>query len=93
MLGWFSAFSSDNDGAIPSSVIDKQFLAAPIKRAVDKYQLLPEFLKVCRSEIRSFVFVFPVFFCFFVFFLNVILCVVFNGNVGEGFGEAAFGFI
>ncbi|GMN19792.1 hypothetical protein TIFTF001_039892 [Ficus carica] len=38
--------SSDNDGAIPSSVIDKQFLAAPIKRAVDKYQLLPEFLKV-----------------------------------------------
>ncbi|GMN33778.1 hypothetical protein TIFTF001_048290, partial [Ficus carica] len=38
--------SSDNDGAIPCSVIDKQFLAAPIKRAVDKYQLLPEFLKV-----------------------------------------------
>ncbi|XP_074347790.1 DNA-directed RNA polymerase III subunit 2-like [Apium graveolens] len=26
--------------------IDKQFLAAPVKSAVDKYQLLPEFLKV-----------------------------------------------
>lgn len=26
--------------------IDKQFLAAPVKSAVDKFQLLPEFLKV-----------------------------------------------
>ncbi|KAI3990044.1 hypothetical protein MKX01_013530 [Papaver californicum] len=26
--------------------IDKQFLASPIKKAVDKFQLLPEFLKV-----------------------------------------------
>ena len=28
------------------SGIDKQFLAAPVKSAVDKFQLLPEFLKV-----------------------------------------------
>ncbi|XP_028096075.1 DNA-directed RNA polymerase III subunit 2-like [Camellia sinensis] len=28
------------------SDVDKQFLAAPVKSAVDKFQLLPEFLKV-----------------------------------------------
>ncbi|XP_024024074.1 DNA-directed RNA polymerase III subunit 2 [Morus notabilis] len=38
--------SITSDGTILSPAIDKQFLAAPIKRAVDKYQLLPEFLKV-----------------------------------------------
>ncbi|KAF4400699.1 hypothetical protein G4B88_001254 [Cannabis sativa] len=42
---------SNNGGKIPdspikSSPIDKQFLAAPIKSAVDKFQLLPEFLKI-----------------------------------------------
>lgn len=30
--------------------IDKQFLAAPVKSAVDKFQLLPEFLKVIFNE-------------------------------------------
>ena len=33
---------------LPDSLgFDKQFLAAPIKSTVDKYQLVPEFLKVC----------------------------------------------
>lgn len=31
---------------VGDSGINKQFLAAPIKSAVDKFQLLPEFLKV-----------------------------------------------
>lgn len=31
---------------LQSMEIDKQFLAAPVKSAVDKFQLLPEFLKV-----------------------------------------------
>ncbi|CAB4268367.1 unnamed protein product [Prunus armeniaca] len=36
-----------NDGKqIPHSAIDKEFLAAPIKSATDKFALLPEFLKV-----------------------------------------------
>ncbi|XP_008235766.1 PREDICTED: DNA-directed RNA polymerase III subunit 2-like [Prunus mume] len=36
-----------NDGKqIPPSAIDKEFLAAPIKSATDKFALLPEFLKV-----------------------------------------------
>lgn len=48
----------NSDGTILSPAIDKQFLAAPIKRAVDKYQLLPEFLKVCLLEIYSFMNVF-----------------------------------
>lgn len=35
------------DYAVPlKSDVDKQFLAAPVKSAVDKFQLLPEFLKV-----------------------------------------------
>lgn len=35
------------DYAVPlGSDVDKQFLAAPVKSAVDKFQLLPEFLKV-----------------------------------------------
>ncbi|CAL5422122.1 unnamed protein product [Camellia sinensis] len=35
------------DYAVPlESDVDKQFLAAPVKSAVDKFQLLPEFLKV-----------------------------------------------
>ncbi|KAF3434232.1 hypothetical protein FNV43_RR25335 [Rhamnella rubrinervis] len=34
------------DSPVKSSAIDRQFLAAPIKSAVDKFQLLPEFLKV-----------------------------------------------
>ncbi|KAF1899808.1 hypothetical protein Lal_00019940 [Lupinus albus] len=29
-----------------SGIIDKQFLTAPVKSAVDKFQLLPEFLKI-----------------------------------------------
>ena len=49
-------FRSNNGDKIPnspikSSAIDKQFLAAPIKSAVDKFQLLPEFLKVCQLEV------------------------------------------
>ncbi|PON86208.1 DNA-directed RNA polymerase, subunit [Trema orientale] len=50
---WFFEFifRSKKGDKIPnspgkSSAIDKQFLAAPVKSAVDKYQLLPEFLKV-----------------------------------------------
>lgn len=31
---------------VGDSGIDKQFLTAPIKEAVDKFKLLPEFLKV-----------------------------------------------
>ncbi|CAI9107907.1 OLC1v1007389C1 [Oldenlandia corymbosa var. corymbosa] len=35
-----------NEGQPQWSGVDKEFLAAPVKSAVDKYQLLPEFLKV-----------------------------------------------
>ncbi|KAI3741434.1 hypothetical protein L1987_59106 [Smallanthus sonchifolius] len=37
--------------------VDKQFLAAPVKSAVDKYQLIPEFLKVrglVKQHLESF---------------------------------------
>ncbi|XP_058188586.1 DNA-directed RNA polymerase III subunit 2 [Rhododendron vialii] len=43
-------FKQEHDGTDDSKQqefdIDKQFLAAPVKSAVDKFQLLPEFLKV-----------------------------------------------
>ncbi|KAM7459882.1 hypothetical protein LguiA_036137 [Lonicera macranthoides] len=41
----------------PVYEIDKQFLAAPVKSAVDKFQLLPEFLKVrglVKQHLESF---------------------------------------
>lgn len=35
---------------IVSRGADKQFLTAPVKSAVDKYQLVPEFLKVKKKK-------------------------------------------
>ncbi|PHU06111.1 hypothetical protein BC332_26933 [Capsicum chinense] len=39
-----STMSDETDNL--SHGIDKQYLASPIKNSVDKYQLIPEFLKV-----------------------------------------------
>ncbi|KAI3720441.1 hypothetical protein L6452_21357 [Arctium lappa] len=46
-----------DDSLQGSEGIDKQFLAAPVKSAVDKFQLLPEFLKVrglVKQHLESF---------------------------------------
>ncbi|KAL6288884.1 hypothetical protein ACE6H2_006394 [Prunus campanulata] len=43
-------FKSNDGKQIPHSAIDKEFLAAPIKSATDKFALLPEFLKLIGNE-------------------------------------------
>lgn len=51
---WFSKsfiefpFSIGNGLHDSEQLLDKQKLAAPVKSAVDKFQLLPEFLKVLK---------------------------------------------
>ena len=69
-------FRSNNGGEVPhppikSSPIDKQFLTAPIKSAVDKFQLLPEFLKVCQPEIYFFIYLESILCCCH-FFIGVV---------------------
>ena len=65
---------------MPDSLgFDKQFLAAPIKSAVDKYQLVPEFLKVCV--------------CILCMHVCVNVVIVVWKIVGEGTGEATLGFV
>lgn len=64
--------------------IDMQFLSAPIKSAVDKYQLVPEFLKV--SQLFIYHISFPVYQCMCVngyLFMCVFMYKCCNFDVGN----------